>query len=147
MALMFRSCLRIKLLPNCSSIAVTSKTEYKNITILVDYLFCKLIMFIYPTKYGSRPFKTWKGFALSRLSPIPSWQCKALVGWLPTREVETHTLNTHGNGLGHPTETVGWERDRRRVYSESFLGLTPCCSCSWLCKSTKAVLLLQLRYT
>lgn len=146
MAWMFRSCLRIKLLPNCSSIAVTSKTEYKTITVLADDLFCKRMMFIHPTKYGSRPFKIWKGSALSRLSPIPPWQCKAPVGWLSTREVETHTLNTDRNGLGHPTEVVGWERDGRRVCSDSVLGLTPCSSCSWLGKSTKAVLLLQLHY-
>lgn len=48
MALMIRSCLRIKLLPNCSSIVVASKTEYKNTTVLVDDLLCKLIMFIHP---------------------------------------------------------------------------------------------------
>jgi len=52
-------------------------------------------------------------------------------------EVETHALYTHGNGLGNPAETAGWERDRRRVCSDSFLGLTSWSSCSWLCKNTK----------
>lgn len=145
MALMIRSCLRIKLLPNCSSIAVASKMEYKSTTVLVDDL-CKLIMFIHPQSMEVGHLKYERALPY-RDSLIPSWQCKALMGWLPTIEVGAHMLNTHGNGLGHPTERVGWERDRRRVYSDSFQGLTLWSSSSWLCESTKAVLLLCLLCT
>lgn len=99
MPLMFRSCLKIRLLPNCSSIAVTSKTEYKNITLLVDDLFCKRVMFIHSMKYGIGHSKSERG--LPYQESLPSYVGSARPQWAGyPQERSKHTRSTQmGMGL------------------------------------------------